>query len=193
MFSVLIGSFFLNLLIAWYNARIAGESWDEAKVMGSGYRILVWCLAIESALGFACAYLAALSIVRILPPPVALAVTMLNIVLLLPALIVFSFTFLVQSATALWRMQNLRTVGTTAWNAAMSYYNASRAKDIPKAFRELRSMLQSKDGGKAVWAALAVVLLALGGGAISTWLIIRSTARKHAEEVLGASAGMPAS
>ena len=193
MFSVLIGSFFLNVLIAWYNARIAGESWDEAKVMGSGYRILVWCLAVESALGFACAYLAALSIARILPPPVALAVTMLSIVLLLPALIVFSFTFLIQSATALWRMQNLRNAGTAAWNAVMSYYHASRAKDIPKAFRELRAMLRGKDGGKTLWAALAIVLLALGGGVLSTWLIIRATARKHAEDVLGTSAAIPAS
>lgn len=45
----------LNLLISWYNAKICGTYWAESKAIGGFPRLLMWCGAIQSAIGFSIA------------------------------------------------------------------------------------------------------------------------------------------
>ena len=56
----------VNIGISYWNAKQAGRVWAESKGVGGWIRILVWCAAIQSAVGFTSAYaiiLATLAIV----------------------------------------------------------------------------------------------------------------------------------
>ena len=47
----------LNFGISWWNARSCGRAWVESKAVGGGIRLLVWCGAIQSAIGFSSVFL----------------------------------------------------------------------------------------------------------------------------------------
>lgn len=49
---MLIGIILLNLFISWWNCKSAGAVWHEAKKFGGFMRVLVWCGAIQAAVGF---------------------------------------------------------------------------------------------------------------------------------------------
>src|SRR5579883_2125766 len=42
----------LNIGISWLNASVCGRSWEESKACGGIVRLVVWCTAIQSAIGF---------------------------------------------------------------------------------------------------------------------------------------------
>jgi hypothetical protein len=42
----------MNLGISFFNAYVCGRSWQESKAVGGIVRLVVWCTAIQSALGF---------------------------------------------------------------------------------------------------------------------------------------------
>jgi hypothetical protein len=42
----------LNVGISWMNAGVSGRSWEESKALGGIVRLVVWCTAIQSAIGF---------------------------------------------------------------------------------------------------------------------------------------------
>ena len=46
----------VNIGISYWNAKQAGRVWAESKGVGGWIRILVWCAAIQSAVGFTSAY-----------------------------------------------------------------------------------------------------------------------------------------
>src|SRR5262245_19690912 len=47
----------LNLVISWLNARTCGRAWIEARALGGSIRVLVWCGAVQSAIGFSPVFL----------------------------------------------------------------------------------------------------------------------------------------
>jgi hypothetical protein len=47
----------LNFGISWWNARTCGRAWVESKAVGGYIRVLVWCGAIQSAIGFSSVFL----------------------------------------------------------------------------------------------------------------------------------------
>ncbi len=47
----------LNFGISWWNARSCGRAWVESKAVGGSIRVLVWCGAIQSAIGFSSVFL----------------------------------------------------------------------------------------------------------------------------------------
>ena len=46
----------LNLGISFWNARVAGISWVEAKQVGGWPRFMIWMACIQSAVGFTWCY-----------------------------------------------------------------------------------------------------------------------------------------
>lgn len=49
---ILIGLLIINLGISFWNAKVCGQSWVEAKAVGGFIRVLIWCGAIQAAIGF---------------------------------------------------------------------------------------------------------------------------------------------
>ena len=47
----------LNFAISWWNARSCGRAWAESKAVGGSIRFLVWCGAVQSAVGFSSVFL----------------------------------------------------------------------------------------------------------------------------------------
>ena len=54
--AMLIGVMILNLVISFLNARNVGRIWAETKAVGGWIRLLAWCGAIQSAVGFTFVY-----------------------------------------------------------------------------------------------------------------------------------------
>lgn len=46
----------VNLVISFLNARNVGRVWAETKAVGGWIRVLAWCGAIQSAIGFTYVY-----------------------------------------------------------------------------------------------------------------------------------------
>ena len=64
MFMMLI-IMLINLGISFYNARSAGQVWAESKAIGGWLRLLVWCGAIQAAIGFTMVYLIIVSYIAV--------------------------------------------------------------------------------------------------------------------------------
>ena len=49
---ILVVMLVINLGISWWNCKVCGENWVESKMAGGFYRLLIWCGAIQAAIGF---------------------------------------------------------------------------------------------------------------------------------------------
>lgn len=47
----------LNVFISWWNAYVCGRNWEDAKQAGGFIRVLMWCAAAQSAIGFSSVYI----------------------------------------------------------------------------------------------------------------------------------------
>lgn len=47
----------INCVISFWNAKVSGKIWAESKGIGGWIRILAWCAAIQSAVGFSYVYI----------------------------------------------------------------------------------------------------------------------------------------
>ena len=82
---LLIGVMILNLVISFLNARNVGKVWAESRAVGGWIRLLAWCGAIQSAVGFTFVYAIVVAYIAVstgyLPPQ--LMGVMLNLIYLL--------------------------------------------------------------------------------------------------------------
>lgn len=49
---LIAGLLALNFFISWFNCYSVGGMWAESKAVGGFARVLAWCGAIQSAIGF---------------------------------------------------------------------------------------------------------------------------------------------
>ena len=63
--AMLIGVMILNLVISFLNARNVGRIWAETKAVGRWIRLLAWCGAIQSAVGFTFVYAIVVSYIAV--------------------------------------------------------------------------------------------------------------------------------
>ena len=184
--------FVLNFAISWFNAWAVGRSWLESKAAGGFVHLVTWCGAVMSASGFTWCYsiLLALGAANLpykghmlLPPRYAMAVLELGYLVVILPVIGSGIGILISSWQNFMRSRSLFHGGVAGYNTfanVYNIYNASRA--VPMVLKDIVGLLGKGDKDKN-WLAILLVALAALGGAVTTFAIVRASARAKAYKV----------
>jgi hypothetical protein len=179
----------LNFAISWWNARSCGRAWAESKAVGGSIRFLVWCGAVQSAVGFSSVFLFPLLFAANALAPDYFTDEQLNGALSLWYLtIIFpvlgtGLIITIESWIAAYRNHSLMNLGLAAYNTFAQVHNAMGAiNGVGPAFSAVGKMFASVAGGRGdakgkaailgVMIAVGVVVLALSAGVILTAALI---------------------
>lgn len=184
----------LNCVISWLNCRAVGGIWREAKYFGGWLRVIAWCGAIQSAVGFSSVIGAAAGYALFatghLPPAAARAASSLwYLIVVLPA-IGTGLAITVHSWIVAFRTKRFLDMGTAAYNTFAQISNMrnafgggiSDALSVVTQFFSSPSKGSSKDddGGALVMLVILLVAFAIAGGVILTAVLIKHYSRRLA-------------
>ncbi|MGO4870934.1 MAG: hypothetical protein ACLPGW_10035 [Roseiarcus sp.] len=179
----------LNFGISWWNARTCGRAWVESKAVGGSIRVLVWCGAIQSAVGFSSVFLFPLLFVANAAFPEYFTADQLNgalslwyVTIIFPALGT-GFIITIESWIAAYREHSLMNIGVAAYNTFAEVHNTMSAiNGLGPAFQSVGKMFASVASGRGdakgkaamlgAMIAIAVVVFALSAGVILTAVLI---------------------
>jgi hypothetical protein len=179
----------LNLGISWLNARTCGRAWEESKAIGGVIRVLVWCGAIQSAIGFSSVFLLPLVLAAHAFFPEDFtdaafngALSLWYITIIFPALGT-GLIITIESWIVAYRERNLGNIGVAVYNTLVQIHNTRHAiSSIGPAFKAVGEMFAlvatSRDSAKGkitvlgVMIAVLVVATALCAGTILTAVLI---------------------
>ena len=171
----------LNFCISWFNCYSVGGIWTESKALGGFVRVLAWCGAIQAAIGFSSVigFLIgyALFATGHLPARVANGAVSLWYLIVIVPLLGTGLIITIQSWIVAFRERRLTDMGVAAYNTFAQIHNMYGAVDgIGKALGGVADLFKGdSDDNSALPAILAVglVVVALGGGILLTWLLIK--------------------
>jgi hypothetical protein len=182
----------VNLLISYWNASACGKMWIESKAAGGAVRFLVWCGAIQSAIGFSSVLIFPLMfLVHALAPTYFTdlyfkgAQSLWYLAVIFPALGT-GLALTIESWIAAYRERNAVNMGTAAWNTFAQIHNTAGALgNVGNSFSAVREALGSvfsfsgDEGDAKIRVAVigllimvAVVSIATVGGVLITAAII---------------------
>lgn len=174
----------LNVGIAWWNARVCGQSWVESKHLGGWIRLVVWSAAIQSVIGFSMAYLVVFGGIAFLfgwlpPSAIQWVASLFYLAIIVPALGT-GLIITIHSWQVALRERSLLNMGTAAYNTFAIAHNAYQAVDgIGQSIGvvgEMMSSVLSSDGdakGKLALLVLLLVICALLAGVYTTAVLIQ--------------------
>jgi hypothetical protein len=182
----------LNFSISWFNAYSVGRSWADSKAIGGWPRFLVWCGAVMSASGFTWCYLILVSLgagaLGFLPAKSVRIALELGYVFVILLVLGSGIAIWMDSLTTAWRRRDAASVSVAGWNTfAMAHDTYEAATTLPRIFTGLASAASEPDDdaeGKVFALAFYIIILTLCSGILTTTAIIRSTAKRYAQEVL---------
>ena len=170
----------INFAISWLNCYVLGGIWAESRALGGFPRVLAWCGATQSAIGFSSVIGAIVGYVLFatghLPPKVATGAEALWYLLVMIPVIGTGLIITIQSWIVAFRERSLLNMGIAAWNTFAQVRNMYAAIDgIPAELAEVGKLFDSNDKDDAPLSLLAILLvvIALGGGILLTVLLIR--------------------
>jgi len=179
----------LNFAISWWNARACGRAWVESKAIGGAIRVIVWCGAIQSAIGFSSVFLFPLIFIANAAFPDYFTAEFVNgalglwyITIIFPAL-GSGLAITIESWITAYREHSLANLGRAAWNTLAQAHNTIGAiRNLGPAFEAVGKMFASALGGRGdargkaavlgLLIAITVVTVALAAGAILTSALI---------------------
>lgn len=180
----------INFAISWWNAYACGKMWIESKTMGGFSRLLVWCGATMSAIGFSSVYIFILILgvfygqTAFLKPqdPLILTKEMMEgafslwyLAIIIPAL--GSGTIIwAHSLVEAWKRKDFASIGTAAWNTFAQAHNTYGAiNNIPEALSGIGKLFSSKGDskGKGLLLIVLLVIIAILGGILTTYALIK--------------------
>ena len=179
----------LNFAISWWNARSCGRAWVESKASGGAIRVLVWCGAIQSAVGFSSVFLFPLLFLANAAFPDAFTADQLNgavslwyFTIIFPALGT-GLIITIESWIAAYRQHSLMNIGLAAYNTLAQVHNTMGAiNGLGPAFQAVGKLFASVAKGRGdakgkaailgLMIAIAVVAFALCAGVILTAALI---------------------
>ncbi|ABO60566.1 hypothetical protein Bcep1808_7696 (plasmid) [Burkholderia vietnamiensis G4] len=172
----------LNFGISWLNCWSVGGIWQESKALGGWIRLVAWCAAAQSAIGFSSVigFVAgyALYATGHLPPAAARsAASLWYLVVIVPA-IGTGLVLTIQSWIVAFRTRRILDMGIAAYNTFAQVKNMVDAvSGIGEAFSVVGDLFKSDskddDGGAIVMLVIGLVAFALAGGVILTAVLIR--------------------
>jgi len=179
----------LNFAISWWNARACGRAWLESKALGGLIRFLVWCAAVQSAIGFSSVFMFPLIFIAHAAVPdyftdeyVKGALNLWYLTIIFPALGT-GLAITIESWIAAYRERSLGNLGRAAYNTLAQAHNMMSAVDslgpalqsVGKMFSSVLAGRGDAKGKAAVIGLLIAVLVAataLAAGAILTSVLI---------------------
>jgi len=205
MGSLLLGGLLVlvNIAIAWWNCYVVGKSWDVVKHHGSAFeRILLWCGAIQSAVGFSIPILIGLAFASVAfmtsgeTPAMTqedAQVFMEGIFSLWYLLVIFpilgsGIIIWVHSVREAINRRDFASIATAGWNTYANISNFVNAgsgigdalSGIGKAF----SGGNSRDNkGVAILLLIMIVVVALLAGALITATLIQRYRRQAVSQL----------
>lgn len=181
---ILIGIILLNLFISWWNCRTVGAMWAETKLVGGFMRVLAWCGAVQSVVGFSSVILLVLVFggyaTGHLPKQYADAAVSLWYLLIIVPDIGTGLIITVHSLITAWRERSITNMGVAAWNtfsSGMNIYNA--ASSVPDAWGKVGDLFSGDKDDQKVALVLLIVAVALLGGVMLTFALIRHYAKQN--------------
>jgi hypothetical protein len=176
----------LNVSISFFNAYVCGRSWEESKAVGGILRLVVWCTAIQSALGFSSVVLLFLIYLAHDYVPGYFgdvyfkgALNLWYLTIIFP-IVGAGLSVTIESWVAFYRDGSLLKLGNAAWNTFAQVRNTASAVEnmggaLSSADDPFRFAGDAEDDGKEVGLAilLSLVSVALLGGSMITAAIIR--------------------
>ena len=175
----------MNVGISFFNAYVCGRSWEESKAVGGILRLVVWCTAIQSALGFSSVnllfliYLAHDYVPRYFTEVYFKGALNLWYLTIIFPTIGAGLSVIVESWVAVYRNASLGRLSNAAWNTFAQVRNtASVVENMGNALSSAHDPLSftsdaDNDGegaGPVIFASLVSVAL-LGGSAITAAII----------------------
>lgn len=173
----------INAVISFWNAKSAGEIWAESKGIGGWIRVLAWCAAIQSMVGFSYIYITILVYVAnafnvLSNSGLQFMVNLAYVFLIVPLLgsgIVITIHSWIQAS----REKSLLSMGIAGWNTFATAYNLYYAvQSFGAAFHmatsNISNIFSSEDDEDSDEdsVVLALVVLALLAGIMTTKIII---------------------
>lgn len=176
----------LNFVVSWINCWSVGGIWRESRALGGWVRLVAWCAAAQSVIGFSSVFgfIAGYALVTAgyLPMAAAKAAASLwYLIVILPA-IGTGLVLTIQSWIVAFRTRRILDMGVAAYNTYAQVRNMAGALEgIGDAFSSLGDFLKSDkddEGGALVLLVILLVLFALAGGFILTAVLIRRYSRR---------------
>lgn len=181
----------LNFGISWWNCYSCGRAWVEAKAVGGMMHVMVWCGAIQAAIGFSSVFLFPLIFAAhaIFPEYftdlyVKGAVNLWYLTIIVPILGT-GIIITVESWIAAYRDRSLLNMGVAGWNTFAQVHNTvSAINNMGSAFSAVGDAFGSlfdvsDDDAKDTLAKIGlvimivVVILALFAGTMLTVVLIK--------------------
>lgn len=180
----------LNFVISFFNAWSVGRSWPDTKAVGGWPRFMAWMVAVMSACGFTWVYTIALGFIvnamGYLPMKYLNGMLSLGYLMIIIPLLVSGLAMTLESWSYFWRRRTFGSGAIAGWNTFAQIYNTYEAiSAIPEALGAVGSMFEESDGDSdsgGFFAKLAIFLTACAaiGGILTTFAIVRITARNRA-------------
>jgi hypothetical protein len=179
----------LNFGVSWLNCWSVGGIWRESKALGGWIRVVAWCAAAQSAIGFSSVigfvvgY--ALYATGHLPMAAARAAASLwYLIVIVPALGT-GLVLTIQSWIVAFRTRRILDMGAAAYNTLTQVHNMAGAlSGIGDAFGAVGDMFKSdskdESGGAVVVLVILLVVGALAAGVILTAALIGHYSRRLA-------------
>lgn len=168
---------FMNLLISFMNARYCGLIWAESKAIGGYVRLLVWCGAIQSAIGFTSVYCVIAAFIGLKvgyfdQNDLMFFLNFAYVLIIVPAI----GTGLVITLNSWMRLayeRSLSNLGIAGWNTFAQVRNMYRAYNaFGPALKSVGSAFSGRKKSRNAGTAL-IVIFVLMLGVITTTVIIR--------------------
>ena len=172
----------VNLGISWWNARVVGLDWVEARFIGGWVRFMCWMGWLMSALGFTWCYVLILAFVAqgagLIGARELEATLLLGYLVVIPGMLFSGLFIWIDSVVVAWRRRDLPSMATASWNTFAELHNAySAISGVGAALKSVGNLFGDGDEDEAKIGAIIIVVLivvaALAGGFITTELIRR--------------------
>lgn len=182
----------LTLIISTFNAWSCGKGWIDAKLIGGMARLMEWCGAIMSAIGFTLVYLIVVAYAagpdgaNWLSPQRVNQMLSLGYLAILPPLLGTGLAITVQSWAHFWRRRTFGSGAIAAYNTYAQLSNMYNAyMEAPNAWKEVKNFFSDDDDPADAGSLIAFLcfVIAVAGGIVTTAIIIHIVSANVAREV----------
>jgi hypothetical protein len=188
--------FILNLGISWLNAWGCGKTWNETKSVGGFPHFMNWMGAIMAAVGFTWCYLVVIGLIGPHIPieqddgTTEMLMTMemqkaffdLGYIAIIIPCIGSGLAITVHSWGVFWRRRTFADGAVAGYNTFAEVHNIySAVRHLPGAIDNVGDFFRSDDSsdGKGT-IVLILAAVAILGGVLTTYFIIKNTAKSTA-------------
>lgn len=182
----------LNLGISVFNSWSVGRGWTETKAVGGFAHFMSWMGAVMAVCGFTWSYTIILAFgaheLGYLSAPYVEGMTRLGYLIVVFPILGSGLAITIQSWAFFWQRRTFGNGAVAGWNTFAQVYNTVSAfRAVPESLGFLGDLLggkgkDDKDGAMAR-LMIALVILAVVGGVVTAFGIIRTVARKQALDV----------